>query len=122
MIRRREPHAAKRPHSHWATIAHRLTTVLSWCALNGLAALGLVVLVFILFANASFEGFFREGMGLSAHYLAAAPAVRASFQHLVGWLFAGAFVLLAAMRARGLIAGLRVDAAMAVSTSTVCAI
>lgn len=122
MIRRHEPHTAKCPHTRWATIAYWLITVSSWCALNGLAALGLVVLFFILIANASFEGFFREGNNLAVHYLAAAPAARASFQHLVGWFFAGAFALLAVMRVRGLIAELRGRAAIAPSNPAVSAI
>lgn len=119
MIIRREQRTSTPPNDRGARAAYWLITVSSWCALNGLAAIGLVVMFFILFANASFEGFFREGEGLSAHYLAAAPAARADFEHLVLWLFAGAFVLLAAMRVRGLIAGLRSDAAKVSSNTTV---
>ena len=70
-------------------------TLASWCALNGLAAIGLIALLFIMLANASFSNFFREGGNLAAHYLAAAPAARTTFEHLVAWLFAGLFVLLA---------------------------
>ena len=105
MIRRGAQSAQASP-GRGAAAAYWVITISGWCAFNGLAALGLVVLFFILFANASFEGFFREGGNLAAHYLAAAPAARASFQHIVASLFAGAFVLLAAMRVRALVADL----------------
>ncbi|MBV1692247.1 hypothetical protein KRR38_32445 [Novosphingobium sp. G106] len=104
-----------------AAAAYWIVTVWAWCALNGLAALGLLALFFILFANASFEGFFREGCNLAEHYLAASPAARASFQHIIAWLFAGAFVPLAAMRARALAADLRASAATRPSNPTVTA-
>lgn len=109
-------------HGRGAAAAYWVIAVSAWCALNGLAALGLLALFFILFANANFEGFFREGGNLAAHYLAATPAARASFQHIIAWLFAGAFVLLAAMRARALAEELRSSAAIRPSDPTVTAI
>lgn len=112
----------RRHETRGAAVAYWLITISSWCVLNGLGALGLLVLFFILFANASFEGFFREGGNLSAHYLVAAPAARALFQHLIGWLFAGAFALLAAMRVRCLIADLRGGSTMPPSNPATSAI
>lgn len=118
MNRRGSP-SMKPSEGRGAAAAYCVITVSAWCVLNSLAALGLLALFFILFANASFEGFFREGGNLAAHYLAASPAARTSFQHIIAWLVAGAFVMLAAMRARALAADLRASAAIRPSNPTV---
>lgn len=55
----------------------------AWLALNLLAAIGILALLFALLANASWAGFFREGGNLATHFLAAPPASQLTFERLV---------------------------------------
>lgn len=66
----------------------------AWLALNLLAAIGILALLFALLANASWTEFFREGGNLAMHFLAASPASQLTFERLVmGLLLAFAGLL-----------------------------
>lgn len=86
----------------------------AWAFVNALAALGLLIGLFILMANASFEGFFREGLNLSQHYLSAPRAARAEFAMVVFVAFDLVFAVLCLSR----LSALRHAAALAISPST----
>lgn len=105
----RFPRPSRRSSFFYWTIA-----LTAWAFVNALAALGLLIGLFILMANASFEGFFREGLNLSQHYLSAPHAARAEFATLIFAVFDLFFAVLCLSR----LSALRHAAAPAISPST----
>ncbi len=89
----RSPRSSRRSAFFYWTIA-----LGAWAFINALAALGLLIGLFILMANASFEGFFREGLNLSQHYLSAPHAARAEFAMVVFVAFDLVFAVLCLSR------------------------
>jgi len=63
-------------------------------AVNALAGLGLIAVLFIMLANGSWEGFFHEGGNLASHFLDASAASRAEFVRIVVWIFGSAVAVL----------------------------
>lgn len=75
-------------------VAFWALSVTSWMAVNVLAGLGLIAVLFIMLANGSWEGFFHEGGNLASHFLDASAASRAEFERLVVWIFGSAVAVL----------------------------
>lgn len=75
-------------------VAFWALSVTSWMAVNVLAGLGLITVLFIMLANGSWEGFFHEGGNLASHFLDAPAASRAEFERLVVWILGSAVVVL----------------------------
>lgn len=68
-------------------------SAVSWMLVNLLAGVGVIVVLFAMMANASWEGFFREGANLAAHFLDAPAASRADFEGLLLWVLGLAVVV-----------------------------
>lgn len=81
-------------------------SVVLWCLVNVAVTVGLFAVLFVMFANADFEGFFVEVGNLANHYLAAPPAARLDFEQLVALAFLGKFVIVCFCRLPALRRGL----------------
>lgn len=75
-----------------------LVSVAVWLLVNVAVTAGVLAVLFIMFANASFEGFFLEVRNLADHYLGAPMAVRLDFEQLVAFSFAFNFAVVSLCR------------------------
>jgi len=83
-----------------------VVSVVLWCLVNVAVTVGLFAVLFVMFANANFEGFFVEVGNLANHYLAAPPAARLDFEQLVALAFLGKFIIVCLCRLSALRGGL----------------
>lgn len=88
-------------------IVYWLLSGLAWLCVNTLAGVGAVVLLFVLMANATWQGLFTELAGLSRHFLDAPAASRAAFEGLAARLILAAVTLISLSRWSALRAALR---------------
>lgn len=70
----------------------------TWLFVNAAAALGLLLALFVLMANATWLTFFTETENLGRHFVAASPAARADFARLVSELLVVLFICLCLSR------------------------
>ena len=87
--------------SYWIVVT------LVWALVNVCAALGIIVLLFCMLANATWLGVFREIGNLAQHFLAASDAARLRFQSDTSLMFAGLFAVISASRSGSLRSALR---------------
>ena len=80
--------------------AYTLLAVTGWLASNALLTMGVLAALFILFANATAEGFFTEAGNLAARFLAADASKRTVFMD--GLAMAAASVFLTFCLARSM--------------------
>ena len=106
-----------RSTASWRTsaILYWAVALATWLFVNAAAALGLLLALFVLMANATWLTFFTEAENLARHFVAASPAARADFARLMSEILLGLFVCLCLSR----LAALRHAAApAALSTSS----
>lgn len=96
-----------------SAILYWSVTLATWLFVNAAAALGLLLALFILMANATWLTFFTEAENLARHFVVASAAARADFARLVSAILVVLFVCLCLSR----LAALRHAAAPAPSRS-----
>ena len=79
-----------------------LVTVVVWVSLNLAIAAGFMVLLFVMFGNASWSGVMQELGNLCAHYTSAPLVARSEFHALIGGIFAVLALVVSLLRFRSL--------------------
>jgi hypothetical protein len=79
-------------------VLHWLVSVAVWVLVNAAIAAGVMAGLFIMFANANFDGFFIEARHLAQHYLDAPAAARMDFERIVEVAFALVFTAICFLR------------------------
>lgn len=77
---------------YWAVV------LATWLFVNAMAAMGLIVGLFMLMSNLTWHQFFIEARSLSEHFLGAPAAARSEFESIVHGMFGIALAIMCAVR------------------------
>jgi hypothetical protein len=97
------------PPLNWGAIAAAALRITGWLAVNALAAAGIVALAMFALGSFSLPLTMAQLANLADRYIVASSARQEQFDHIVAYLFALAFVVVAFFRRAGLARSLEDD-------------